>query len=126
MLVWADEEGSQATPNQPMSTLNYPAPATPSGFHSRRPAVDVVSFAGKPTTSARAASRRHGRALSLHGSTSPGQPNQFATANQPPVLAPIGNRIASEGELIQFTAPPPTSTWASNSSLAWPEPQPMR
>jgi hypothetical protein len=106
LLVWADEEGSQTTPSQ--LHVNFKLSGTGDAIGLYTPMgepVDQVTF-GQQTDNV--SQGRFPDAMSepflFFESPTPGQPNLYATANQPPALAPIGNRAIDEGQTVLFTA----------------------
>lgn len=106
LLVWADEETSQTIPSQ----LHADFKLSNSGESITLVApdggvVDQVVFGAQ---SSDVAQGRFPDGMTepfvFMDFPTPAQPNQFATANQPPVLAAIGSRSVTEGQVVEFTA----------------------
>jgi hypothetical protein len=106
LLVWADEETGQST----NGTLHVNFKLSNSGeslalFAPNGDRVDLTQF-GPQTDNVSEGRFPDGMTepFVFMILPSPGQPNQFATANKPPVLTPVGARSLDEGQTLQFTA----------------------
>ncbi|MHB9005888.1 MAG: lamin tail domain-containing protein [Limisphaerales bacterium] len=106
LLVWADQETGQTTNGQLHVNFALSGGGESIGlFTPDGEVVDAVTFAAQ--TSDVSEGRFPDGMIEPFVSMvvpSPGQPNQFATANQPPVLGSIGNRSVDEGQTVGFTA----------------------
>ncbi|MBM3881392.1 MAG: hypothetical protein FJ387_16980, partial [Verrucomicrobia bacterium] len=106
LLVWADEETGQTTATQLHVNFRLAAAGEAIGlFAPDGTPVDQVTF-GPQADNISQGRFPDGSAepFWFMDVPSPGRPNVFAAANQPPVLAPIGNRLVDEGQRVTFTA----------------------
>jgi hypothetical protein len=109
LLVWADEEAGQTTPGTGSDLhVNFKLAATGEAIGLFAPdgtAVDTLTFAAQTNDISAGRFPDSAPAPFLEFTTAtPRAPNAFASANQAPVLAPIGSRDAMEGESIAFMA----------------------
>src|SRR6266540_2380287 len=109
LLVWADDDTGQNTTNTPDLHVDFKLSQSGEGiwfFAPNGTNVDGVTFG--PQTSDVSQGRwpdgNSGQYYFMYRPT-PAAPNVLGTAtNQPPVLAPIGNKAINEGSALIFTA----------------------
>jgi len=107
LLVWADGQPSQNDPAR--GDLHVSFRLNDNGeaiglFTSGGALVDAVTF-GEQTNDVSQGRYPDGiGAIRFFTTPTPGQRNAVDGGNQPPVLAPIGNQFAVEGQTLTFTA----------------------
>jgi len=106
LLVWADEEPEQSTNGWVHADFRLGAGGDTIGLFTPdgRP-VDVVTF-GVQTNNMSEGRIPDGMVepFVFMGRPTPGGPNEFATINQPPVLASLEDWNVDEGQAVGFTA----------------------
>ena len=106
LFIWADEEPGQSTNGQMHATFKLANGGELIGlFAPNGDRVDLVQF-GTQTNNVSQGRFPDGMVepFVFMEVPTPGAANQFATANQPPVLSPIGNAAMDEGQTLRFTA----------------------
>jgi hypothetical protein len=106
LLVWADEQTGQSTNWQLHVNFKLSNSGENLGLYAPNgDRVDLVQF-GRQTNNVSQGRFPDGMTepFVFMILPSPGQENQFATANQPPILTAIGARNLDEGQTLQFTA----------------------
>lgn len=106
LLIWADDETGQTTAQQ--LHVNFKLAAAGESISLFAPdgsLVDAVAF-GPQTNNVSQGRFPDGMAepFVFMDVPTPGQPNQFPSLNQPPVLAPLGPFAVDEGQTVQFIA----------------------
>lgn len=106
LLVWADEEDSQATNGQIHANFKLSGAGEALGLYAPDGApVDTIEFGPQfeNVSEGRFPDGGEPPFVSMP-SPSPGEPNLFANANRPPVLGVIANQEGDEGDTFRFTA----------------------
>lgn len=106
LLVWADGEPGQNTGTGHLhADLSLAKGGEAIALYA--PAgtlVDAVTFGPQVTDVTQGRFPDGSSTIITLANSSPGQPNQAATVNSPPVLSPVANLVGFEGALFTFTA----------------------